>query len=70
LVKVNSENLLFLVLFLCALEIDYETILIEAGRAPEDDVEMIGLMRAFGQLDQEDRRQVMEIVERYRKTST
>lgn len=51
-----------------ALEIDYERILIEAGRAPEDDVEMVGLMRGFGSLDATDRQQILEIVERYKKS--
>jgi len=51
-----------------ALGIDRKRMLVEAGRAPEDDEEMVGMMRAFGELDEEDRRQVMQIVERYRKS--
>ncbi len=50
-----------------ALEIDYETILIEAGRAPEDDVQMVGLMRAYGKLDDEDRKLIFKLVENHRK---
>ena len=50
--------------------INPKRMLVEAGRAPDDDEEMVGLMRAFGELDDEDRRQVMQIVERYRKTSS
>ncbi len=53
-----------------ALGINPKRMLVEAGRAPADDEEMVGLMRAFGELDKEDRRQVMQIVERYRKTGS
>ena len=51
-----------------ALGIKPKRMLVEAGRAPDDDEEMVGMMRAFGELDKEDRRQVMQIVERYRKS--
>lgn len=51
-----------------ALKIKPRVILAEAGRVEENDSEMYGLMRAFGELDDEDRRQVRQIVERYRKT--
>ena len=41
---------------------------LKLAEPPDDDEEMVGLMRAFGELDEEDRRQVMQIVERYRKS--
>ena len=50
-----------------ALEIDKRIVLLEAGRAPEDDIEMIGLMRKFGELDAEERKTVLGVINSFRK---
>ena len=50
-----------------ALEIDKRIVLLEAGRAPENDIEMIGLMRKFGELDVEERKTVLDVINSFRK---
>ena len=51
------------------LEIDPSEILIEAGRAPEDDLDMLIMMRAFGKIeDQKTRESVLNIIKEIAKT--
>ena len=49
-----------------ALGIDPSVILLEAGRTPVNDAKTFELIRSFGELDDEDKQDILRIIEKYR----